>query len=111
MGADTSTCSTRTSSGRRTRVPATGTKPHPMRLPRLSLTARIFLSSAGIVIAVMATTLFLTQRSAERAAESSIGRGLATTESRVRELLNFEQGVLAGRLKAFASSPDQRSNI
>jgi eukaryotic-like serine/threonine-protein kinase len=82
-----------------------------MRLPRLSLTARIFLSSAGIVIAVMATTLFLTQRSAERAAESSIGRGLATTESRVRELLNYEQGVLAGRLKAFASSPDQRSNI
>ena len=82
-----------------------------MRLPRLSLTARIFLSSAGIVIAVMAATLFLTQRSAERAAARSIGRGLLTTEKRVHELLTSERNVLAGKLKAFASSPDQRSNV
>lgn len=82
-----------------------------MRLPRLSLTARIFLSSAGIVIAVMATTLFLTQRSAEQAAERSIGRGLVTTERRVGELLSSERGVLAGRLRAYANNAVYRANI
>ena len=82
-----------------------------MRLPRLSLTARIFLSSAGIVIAVMATTLFLTQRSAEQAAERSIGRGLATTERRVAELLSSERGVLSGRLRAYANNAVYRANI
>src|SRR5687768_5683541 len=82
-----------------------------MRLPRLSLTARIFLSSAGIVIAVMATTLFLTQRSAEQAAERSIGRGLVTTERRVGELLSSERGVLSGRLRAYANNAVYRANI
>src|SRR5687767_9547096 len=82
-----------------------------MRLPRLSLTARIFLSSAGIVIAVMAATLLLTQRSAEKAAARSIGRGLVSTERRVQELLSSERGVLAGRLKAYADIADYRANI
>jgi HAMP domain-containing protein/predicted Ser/Thr protein kinase len=82
-----------------------------MQLPRLSLTARIFLSSAGIVIAVMAATLFLTQRSAEQAAGRSIGRGLLSTEQRVHELLTSERNVLAGRLKGYANNPLYRANI
>lgn len=82
-----------------------------MQLPRLSLTARIFLSSAGIVIAVMAATLLLTQRSAEKAAARSIGRGLVSTEQRVQELLSSERGVLAGRLKAYADIADYRASI
>jgi HAMP domain-containing protein/predicted Ser/Thr protein kinase len=82
-----------------------------MALPRLSLTARIFLSSAGIVIAVMAATLYLTQRSAEKAARQSIGRALLTTEQRVKELLSSEQNAITGRLNVFAISPDQRSNV
>lgn len=82
-----------------------------MALPRLSLTARIFLSSAGIVIAVMAATLFLTQRSAEQAAARSIGRALNTSEKRVEELLSSERGVLAGRLQAYANNAVYRANI
>jgi HAMP domain-containing protein/predicted Ser/Thr protein kinase len=82
-----------------------------MALPRLSLTTRIFLSSAGIVIAVMAATLFLTQRSAERAAARSIGRALNTSEQRVQELLSSERGVLAGRLQAYANNAVYRANI
>ena len=41
-----------------------------MQLPRLSLTTRIFLSSAGIVVLIMAITLAVTQRSAMHAAEA-----------------------------------------
>ena len=82
-----------------------------MKTPRLSLTARIFLSSAGIVIAVMGTTLFLTQRSAESAAEKSIARGLATTQLRGQELLTSERGSLAGRLDAYAKTPDYRGSL
>ena len=82
-----------------------------MKRPRLSLTARIFLSSAGIVIAVLAATLFFTQRSAERAAERSIARGLATTQLRGVELLTAERGGLAGRLDGYAKTPDYRANL
>jgi eukaryotic-like serine/threonine-protein kinase len=78
---------------------------------RGSLTARIFLSSAGIVVLVMAATLFLTQRSATAAAETSIGRSLSTSEARVRELLGAERGVLAGRLQSYADSPELRGNL
>ena len=82
-----------------------------MKLPRLSLTARIFLSSAGIVIAVLAATLYLTQRSAEGAAEKSIARGLTTTQLRGIELLTSERGAVAGRLQAYANTPDYLSNL
>lgn len=82
-----------------------------MRRPRLSLTARIFLSSAGIVIAVMAATLYFTQRSAERAAEKSIARGLTSTQLRGVEQLSAERGVLAGRLEAYANNAVYRANL
>ena len=68
-----------------------------MHRPRLSLTARIFLSSAGIVIAVMAVTLALTQRSAMRAAEASITLGLEAAEARVQGLVSSERAQLAAR--------------
>ena len=80
-------------------------------MPRLSLTARIFLSSAGIVIAVMAATLFLTQRSAESAAQKSIARGLGTTQLRTIELLTAERGALAGQLGGYARNPEYRSAL
>ena len=80
-------------------------------MPRLSLTARIFLSTAGILLVVMAVTLVLTQMSAERAAESSISRGLRTAEARVHDLLASERDVLAGRLRVYANNAEYRSNI
>lgn len=82
-----------------------------MPLPRLSLTARVFLSSAGIVILVMAGTLALTQRSAERAAETSITRALETTRSRVLELVESERAQLGSRARIFTESPEYRANV
>jgi len=82
-----------------------------MNRPRLSLTARIFLSSAGIVIVVMAITLVLTQRSAQRAAETSIARQLDGTVQRVQELVTSERAQLGGRLRAYAENPVYRASI
>lgn len=82
-----------------------------MKLPRLSLTSRIFLSSAGIVIVVMAITLAVTQRSAMRAAEASITRQLDGTAQRVQELVTSERAQLASRARVFAESPEYRSNV
>jgi eukaryotic-like serine/threonine-protein kinase len=82
-----------------------------MRMPRSGLTARIFFSSAGIVTLVLLVTLALTQRSANRAAESSIDRALRVTQRRVEELLASERGVLIGGLRAYGETPDFRSSL
>jgi eukaryotic-like serine/threonine-protein kinase len=80
-------------------------------MPQLRLTTRIFLSSAGIVIVVMAVTLIVTQRRAQQAAELSIQRELSSTESRVNELLVAQRERLAARMEAHVLGPDFRSNI
>ena len=82
-----------------------------MRMPRLSLTTRIFLSSAGIVVLIMAITLALTQRSAMRAAEASITRQLDGTVSRVQELVTSDRAQLASRARVYTESPDFRSGF
>jgi serine/threonine-protein kinase len=82
-----------------------------MKMPRLGLTTRIFLSSAGIVILIMAITLAFTQRSAKDAAEASITRQLDGTVQRVQELVTSERAQLASRAKVFAESPDFRSGF
>src|ERR1044071_574225 len=82
-----------------------------MRMPRLSLTTRIFLSSAGIVLLVLAITLVVAQYSAQQAANKSITRGLSTAQARVEDLLKSDRGALAARLGAFASSPDFRARF
>ena len=78
---------------------------------RFSLAARIFASSAGIVVLVMGVTLFITERSANLAAERSITRALDVTQKRVRELIAFERGVLTGRLSAYADNPEYRASL
>jgi serine/threonine-protein kinase len=78
---------------------------------RLTLTTRIFLSSAGIVIVVMAITLALTQRSAQRAAEASLARALDAAQQRVVELVRSDRAQLASRTRVYAQSPEYRSNI
>jgi eukaryotic-like serine/threonine-protein kinase len=82
-----------------------------MRLPRLSLTTRIFLSSAAIVTLVMAITLAVTSRSATKAAERSIKSGLDATLQRVEELVTSERAQLASSTRAYAESPEYRSNV
>jgi len=82
-----------------------------MRMPRLSLTTRIFLSSAGIVVLILAITLAVTQRSAMRAAERSITRQLDGTMLRVRELVTSDRAQLASRARVYTESPDFRSGF
>src|SRR5213592_4428267 len=82
-----------------------------MQLPRLSLTTRIFLSSAGIVVLIMAITLAVTQRSAMHAAEASITRQLDGTVQRVQELVTSDRAQLASRARVYTESPDFRSGF
>ncbi|HYC50608.1 MAG TPA: protein kinase, partial [Gemmatimonadaceae bacterium] len=70
-----------------------------------------FLSSAGIVTLVTGITLALTHRSANAAAEKSIARALSVSEARVLQLLAAERDVLAGRLRAYAASPEYRGSF
>ena len=80
-------------------------------MARLGLAPKIFLSSAGIVTLVTGITLALTSRSANSAAEKSIARALSVSEARVIQLLAAERDVLAGRLRAYAESPEYRSSF
>jgi len=79
--------------------------------PRLSLTTRIFLSSAGIVALVLVVTLAVLQRSAMRAAEASITRTLEGTTQRVEELVTAQREQLASRARVFADNPDYRAGF
>src|ERR1700741_5296654 len=82
-----------------------------MKTPRFSLFTRIFLSSAGIVLVVLAITLVVAQRTAFRAAEESIQNGLATTQKRVLALVGSERAQLASRASVYAENPDYRASI
>jgi len=82
-----------------------------MQLPRLSLTTRIFVTSASIVILVLAIALALTQRAAQRAAQISLAKGLEAAEQSVRDLLVRESSVLASKVRAYADNPVYRASI
>jgi hypothetical protein len=82
-----------------------------MQTPRLSLFAKIFLSSAGIVALVLATALLVTSGSAQRAARANIVRGLDATQQRVQELITSERAQLASRANVYAQNPDYRASF
>jgi HAMP domain-containing protein/predicted Ser/Thr protein kinase len=82
-----------------------------MAMPRLSLTTRIFVASAVIVILVIGITLILAQRAATDAATKSIAIGLEAAQQGVMDRLGRESGVLAGRLKAHAENTVYRGVI
>jgi HAMP domain-containing protein len=78
---------------------------------RISLSTRIFLASAGIVAVVLLVALFVTERSAQRAAEASVSDRLDIARKRVTELVGAEGRLLANRLSGYAASPDFRSGV
>ena len=80
-------------------------------MPRLSLTTRIFLSSAGIVVLIMAIILVVTQRKAQEAAQKSIALQLNATTQLVRQLIESERSQLANRARVFVESPEYRSSF
>lgn len=82
-----------------------------MTAPRLGLTWRIFLASAGIVTLVLAVALVVASRSARRAAERSIDARLRVTQQRVQELVTTERSALANRVRAYADVADYRARV
>src|SRR5688572_21141869 len=80
-------------------------------MKRLSLTARIALASAGIVLVVLALALVVARATAVGVAERNIADRLETTQKRVGELLSSGSRDLAGLLQGHAQSPDVRSAI
>src|SRR5438045_6465612 len=82
-----------------------------MNTPRLSLTTRIFVNSAELVVLRLLVTLAALQRSAMRAAESSITRGLETTTLRVQELVTAQREQLASRARVFVDNPIYRASV
>ena len=82
-----------------------------MAAPRLGLTTRIFLASAGTVALVLVVALAVTSRSAQSAAEKSISSRLVAAQERVRTLIRTERADLASRLRVYAGIADYRSRF
>ena len=80
------------------------------RRPRaLSLTWKIFLGGVVVVAAVSALTLAITARSAERAADAAVTRGLAATRAHVRAILEGRERGLEASAQVFARNPNFRA--
>ncbi|MEJ7810876.1 MAG: protein kinase [Gemmatimonadaceae bacterium] len=70
-----------------------------------SLTWKIFLTTAGVVAAVLVATLVLTSLSAERAADDAVARGLGLTRRLVTAILNGRERRIASAALVFVQSP------
>jgi serine/threonine-protein kinase len=79
------------------------------RTPALSLTWKIFLGGVVVVAAVSALTLAITRRSAERATDVAITRGLGATRAHVRALFEGRERGLEASAQVFARNPNFRA--
>ena len=77
----------------------------------LSLTTKIFLSTAAVVAAVLGATLLMTARSANRTADQSVNRALMTTREQVSTQLAERAKALQGSAETFVRNPTFRSLI
>jgi HAMP domain-containing protein len=79
------------------------------RTPAISLTWKIFLGGVVVVAAVSALTLAITARSAERAADVAVARGLVATRAHVRALFEGRERGLEASAQVFARNPNFRA--
>jgi HAMP domain-containing protein len=79
------------------------------RTPAISLTWKIFLGGVVVVAAVSALTLAITARSAERAADVAVARGLGATRAHVRALFEGRERGLEASAQVFARNPNFRA--
>jgi serine/threonine-protein kinase len=79
------------------------------RTRALSLTWKIFLGGVVVVAAVSALTLAITARSAERAADVAVTRGLGATRAHVRALFEGRERGLEASAQVFVRSPNFRA--
>jgi HAMP domain-containing protein/predicted Ser/Thr protein kinase len=71
----------------------------------LSLTTRIFLSTAAVVAAVLGLTLFFTARQATRTADATVNRALAAASDQIATQLDARKRALIGGAEVFAKDP------
>ncbi|HJR66899.1 MAG TPA: protein kinase [Gemmatimonadaceae bacterium] len=79
------------------------------RTPAISLTWKIFLGGVVVVAAVSALTLAIAARSARRAADAAVTRGLAATRAHVRAILDGRERGLEASAQAFGRNPNFRA--
>lgn len=79
------------------------------RPPAISLTWKLFLGGVVVVAAVSALTLAIAARSAERAADAAVTRGLAATRAHVRAILHGRERGLDASALVFARNPGVRA--
>src|SRR5690606_17778090 len=75
------------------------------------LTLKIFLGTALVVVAILGVTLFVTSRSANRAADEAVDRVLAAGREGISVRLRANGASLAKSLGVFASNPNFRSLV
>ena len=71
----------------------------------LSLTTRIFGSTAVVVAAVLGVTLFFTSRQADRAADTTVNRALAQVSDQIATQLDARKRSLQGQADIFVKEP------
>ena len=79
------------------------------RAPAISLTWKIFFGGVLVVAAVSALTLAITARSATRAADVAVARGLSATRAHVRALFEGRERGLEASAQVFARNPNFRA--
>ena len=77
----------------------------------LSLTVKIFLSTALLVVMIVGVTLAVAARSASVAADESVNRVLGSAREAVNAQLAGRASSLQGAAEAFASNPQFRSRV
>lgn len=76
-----------------------------------SLTLKIFLGTALVVVAIVAVTLLIAARSAQTAADESVNRVLASARDAVNAQLGGRANSLAGQAEMFALNPQFRALV
>jgi sensor histidine kinase regulating citrate/malate metabolism len=79
--------------------------------PKASLTYKIFFGTALVVAAVLGISLMLASRSANRAAEQTIQRGLEGTREQVQSLLAVRERAMTTGAGVFAQSAPFRAIV
>ncbi len=77
----------------------------------VSLTTKIFLSTAAVVAAVLGATLAVTARSANTAAESSVNKALSDAREQINTQLTERRSALTGQSEVFVQNPNFRSLV
>ena len=77
----------------------------------LSLTTRIFVSTAAVVAAVLGVTLYFTSREAARTADTTVDRALTQATDQISTQLDSRRRALQGTAEIFVKDPNYRALV